>query len=111
LTETPPSFIFPKAPEDAARAYDRMSSSNAKVPMPRYYFNIVTGDGIREDLEGSELLDLDHARVEAIKDARALMSDAILQGHDISSRRLEISNEAGDVLLTVAFADAIKPVA
>jgi hypothetical protein len=77
--------------------------------MPRYYFNIVTGDGIREDFEGSELPSLDHARIEAIEDARSLMSDAILLGQDISSRRLEIYNEAGDVLLTVAFADAIKP--
>ncbi|WP_376777737.1 MULTISPECIES: hypothetical protein [Rhizobium] len=37
------------------------------------------------------------------------MSDAILLGQDISSRRLEICNEAGDALLTLAFADAIKP--
>ncbi|MBB3166499.1 hypothetical protein FHS25_007016 [Rhizobium laguerreae] len=39
------------------------------------------------------------------------MSGAILLGQDISSRRLEICNEAGDVLLTVLFKDAIKPVA
>ncbi|WP_390889258.1 hypothetical protein [Rhizobium laguerreae] len=37
------------------------------------------------------------------------MSDAILLGQDISSRRLEICNEAGDALLTLAFTDAIKP--
>lgn len=79
--------------------------------MPRYYFNIIAGDGVREDLEGSDLSSLDSARIEAIEDARALMSDAILLGQDISSRRLEICNETEDVLLTVAFADAIKPVA
>ncbi|MBY3389507.1 DUF6894 family protein [Rhizobium laguerreae] len=79
--------------------------------MPRYYFNIIAGDGIREDLEGTELPSLEDARLEAIEDARALMSDAILLGQDISSRRLEICNEAGDVLLTVLFKNAIKPVA
>ncbi|WP_261322830.1 DUF6894 family protein [Rhizobium leguminosarum] len=80
-------------------------------PMPRYYFNIIAGDGFRQDLEGTELPSLEDAKAEAIEDARALMSDAILLGQDISSRRLEICNEAGDVLLTVLFKDAIKPVA
>ncbi|MBY3088368.1 hypothetical protein HFO63_27845 [Rhizobium laguerreae] len=79
--------------------------------MPRYYFNIIAGDGFRQDLEGTELPSLEDAKAEAIEDARALMSGAILLGQDISSRRLEICNEAGDVLLTVLFKDAIKPVA
>ncbi|MBY3266868.1 hypothetical protein HFO15_35515 [Rhizobium laguerreae] len=79
--------------------------------MPRYYFNIIAGDGFRQDFEGTELPSLEDAKAEAIEDARALMSDAILLGQDISSRRLEICNEAGDVLLTVLFKDAIKPVA
>jgi hypothetical protein len=77
--------------------------------MPRYYFNIVTRNSVREDFEGSELSSLEQARSEAIEDARALMSDAILLGQDISSRRLEICDEEGDVLLIVAFADAITP--
>ncbi|TDW35789.1 hypothetical protein EV128_102334 [Rhizobium azibense] len=77
--------------------------------MPRYYFNIIAGDGVREDLEGSELPSLERARIEAVEDARNLMSAAMLLGQDISSRRLEICNEAGDVLLTVPFMDAIKP--
>ncbi|MGZ2384704.1 DUF6894 family protein [Rhizobium brockwellii] len=80
-------------------------------PMPRYYFSIIAGDGIREDLEGTELPSLEDARLEAIEDARTLMSDAILLGQDISSRRLEICDEGGYVLLTVLFKDAIKPVA
>ncbi|MBY3348471.1 DUF6894 family protein [Rhizobium laguerreae] len=79
--------------------------------MPRYYFNIIAGDGFRQDLEGTELPSLEDAKAEAIEDARALMSGAILLGQDISSRRLEICNEAGDVLLTVLFKEAIKPVA
>jgi hypothetical protein len=65
----------------------------------------------RRDFEGSDLADLEQARLEALDDARALMSDAIRLGQDISSRRVEICNEAGDILLKVPFADAIKPTA
>lgn len=77
--------------------------------MPRYYFNIIGEDGVREDLEGSELPSVASARMDALEDARCLMSDAILLGQDISSRRLEFCNGTGDILLTVPFADAIKP--
>jgi hypothetical protein len=76
--------------------------------MPRFYFNVITADGKREDFEGSDLPSLDEARLEALKDARSLMSEAILLGDDISSRRMEICNEAGEILLTVSFLDAIK---
>lgn len=79
--------------------------------MPRYYLNIIAGDGIRQDLEGTELPSLEHARIEALEEARALMSDAILLGEDISSRSLEICSENGEVLLSMAFMDAIKPTA
>jgi hypothetical protein len=77
--------------------------------MPRYYFNVVTTTTTVEDLEGTELPSLDAARKEAIKDARQLMGAAILDGDDISSRRIEISNDAGEVLFVLRFTDAIKP--
>jgi hypothetical protein len=37
------------------------------------------------------------------------MSDAILQGRDISSRSIQISDERGEVVLTVPFAEAVSP--
>jgi hypothetical protein len=75
--------------------------------MPRYFFHTVAGDGRREDFEGSDLPDLEQARLEAIKDARAMMSDAILAGRDISSRHMEVCNELGEILLKVQFKDAV----
>ncbi|MBU1314788.1 MAG: hypothetical protein KJ947_17950 [Alphaproteobacteria bacterium] len=75
--------------------------------MPKYFFHHVTKAGQVRDLEGSELPDLDHARTEAVLDARSLMSDAIRQGRDISSRSIQISDEQGTVLLTVLFADTV----
>ena len=75
--------------------------------MPRYFFHTVAGDGRREDFEGSDLQDLEQARLEAIKDARAMMSDAILDGRDISSRHMEVCNDLGEILLKVKFKDAV----
>jgi len=75
--------------------------------MPRYFFNVVIGAETISDLEGTDLPDLDAARDEALKDARSLMSAAVLEGLDISGRSIHICGEAGDVVLKVAFADAI----
>ncbi|MCE6076808.1 DUF6894 family protein [Agrobacterium vitis] len=74
----------------------------------RYFFNIVTAAGTISDLEGAELSSLEEAREEAFWDARALMSVAILDGRDISSRSIEICNEDQERLLLVAFREAIS---
>jgi hypothetical protein len=73
----------------------------------RYHFNIVTASETVHDLEGTELPSLEAARAYAIEDARTLMSIAVLEGRDISGRRIEVTNEAGDVLLTLRFREAL----
>ncbi|MFN7024423.1 MAG: DUF6894 family protein [Pseudorhizobium sp.] len=75
--------------------------------MPRYFFHQVTKAGLVSDLEGTDLPDLEHARCEALLDARSLMSHAILQGRDISSRTIQIRDEGGNLLLTVPFVDTV----
>ena len=67
-------------------------------------------DGIHKDLEGSELSDLEKARVETEDDARFLMSDAMLQGQDASSQRLDLECD-GASLFTLPFKEAIKTIA
>jgi hypothetical protein len=74
--------------------------------MARYYFNMVTLAGIIEDPEGTELPSIEAAGAEAIKDARLLMASAMLSGHDISARRMEITDERGLVLLVIPFTEA-----
>ncbi|PZU79101.1 MAG: hypothetical protein DI546_01625 [Rhizobium sp.] len=76
--------------------------------MIRFYFNVVAAASRILDEEGRELADLDAARAEAIQDARALMSEAILSGKDISDRSVEICDEAGRTVLVVPFSDAIN---
>ena len=74
--------------------------------MPRYHFNVVTPTETIDDPEGAELPCLEQARGEAIKDARQLMASAMLSGQDISTRRIDITNDVGEVLLAVLFTDA-----
>jgi hypothetical protein len=76
----------------------------------RYYFHIVTSVGKICEPEGSELPDLDAARAEAIEDARALMSDAVRMGQDVSAFAMEICDESGEVVMTLQFIDAITRV-
>jgi hypothetical protein len=49
-----------------------------------------TASGPLVDFEGTELTDLEQARAEAIADARALMSTAMIDGHTIFGRSIEI---------------------
>ncbi|NDK48843.1 hypothetical protein GYH37_05600 [Rhizobium laguerreae] len=77
--------------------------------MPRFYFNIVSGTGTIADFEGTELATLEDAKHEAVRDARALMSQAVLSGKDISAREIQVCNEEGAVLLIVPFTETIRP--
>ncbi|MBB4577442.1 MULTISPECIES: DUF6894 family protein [Rhizobium] len=74
----------------------------------RYFFNVISASGAVTDLEGTELASLEDARAEAILDAREQMSDAIRAGRDVSSRSIEICNEAGDIVLVLPFREAIS---
>ncbi|MBP2536429.1 MULTISPECIES: DUF6894 family protein [Agrobacterium tumefaciens complex] len=78
-----------------------------KTAMPRFFFTVISGKSVLDDLEGSDLSSLDRAIEEALKDARALMSEAILQGRDISEGCIIIRNIEQEVLKVVRFVDAL----
>lgn len=78
--------------------------------MPRFFFHVISARGRFQDVEGSILPGLEEARGSAIEDARSLMSGAILDGVDISSRRIEICTEGGTVLAIVPFRSAIDSI-
>ncbi len=78
--------------------------------MPKYFFNVLTMNGKVEDPDGTELPGMDEAYVSAIEDARALMSEAILEGKDISSRKIEICDEKSSPVQIVAFREALVAV-
>jgi hypothetical protein len=76
--------------------------------MSRFYFDVVAGDNVISDDEGTELLSLESARSEAISDARYLMSQAILKGDDVSHKVVRVRGEDGQTVLSVPFAEAIR---
>ena len=76
--------------------------------MPRYFLHQLTKHGLIHDHEGSELRDLEEARLEAIKDARHIMADAVRSGRNIVSRSFQVHDEAGNLLLVIPFSEAIS---
>ena len=104
--------------DNRSRSFDGIATSSSTVLadavfrerrlMPIFHFNIVTKTTLIHDEEGAELEDLAEARREAIKDARGLMSAAILQGRDISHRQMQICDAGGNLLLSVPFSAAYE---
>lgn len=75
--------------------------------MPRFYFNL-RNDLSVDDEEGQELADLAAAEAVALTNVRSIAADNVLHGRLTLSHRIEIADEAGRVLGTVSFADAVK---
>lgn len=48
--------------------------------MPRFYFHLYN-DAVAMDEEGRVLPDLDSARAAAVKEAREMMTESVLEGH------------------------------
>ena len=76
--------------------------------MPRYFFHVCDGSGVTKDEEGLELSDVDAARREALRGARALMADEIQQGFLTLASLIDVDDEAGRQLFRIRFADAVE---
>jgi hypothetical protein len=75
--------------------------------MPRYFFHLWDGNKRFPDLEGSDLSDLDVAIEEARDGARDIAADQVRSQEPINGRRIDVANEAGNVLATVAVRDVV----
>jgi hypothetical protein len=75
--------------------------------LSRFYLHQEIANGIIEDPDGTEAVDLTAARQEAILAARQLLANAILAGVAPLGTAFQITNEDGQVLLTVPFRDAL----
>ncbi len=67
--------------------------------MPRYFFHRTDGD-FDPDREGTELPDLDAARLEAIKYAAETVKDSPDQVWSSTPFRIEVSDDTGMLLST-----------
>ena len=76
--------------------------------MRLFFLNIRDGDHLKEDTDGSELPDLEAAVAEAMEAALEILSNRIRQGLQTSQQQIEICDEAGHLLDTVAFQCTFK---
>jgi hypothetical protein len=75
--------------------------------MPRYFFHVhIGGDAIR-DPDGQELRDPDRAWEVARAMARSLMAARFEKPVDWTSSHVEVTDEAGDVVLEFPFVEAM----
>ena len=75
--------------------------------MSCYYLHQKISNGLIEDPDGTEAVDLTAAKHEAILAARQLLANAILAGVAPLGTAFHISDETGKVLLEVPFRDAL----
>jgi hypothetical protein len=76
--------------------------------MPRYFLHIHNSHGGAEDDEGLEANSLSEAREKAVAGIRSLIASEAGNGEINFKGRIDISDEAGKLLLSVPFADAVK---
>ena len=77
--------------------------------MSRFYLHQQIANGVIEDPDGTEAVDLAAAKHEAILAARQLLANAILTGVAPLGIAFQITDEAGQMLLKVPFRDALPP--
>lgn len=76
--------------------------------MPVFYLNLYDRTLVVPDLEGTELPDLGAARNLAVYNIRSMLAEDVLHGLIDLGGRLDIVDERGEVLESVAFGDAIE---
>lgn len=76
--------------------------------MTRYFFHLDECGSVTEDLEGHDLVDLAAARTVAITAARDVMGGELARGAICLSCFIDIADAAGQTLMRVPFADAVR---
>jgi hypothetical protein len=76
--------------------------------LPRYFFEIVNCQGIATDEEGQELADVGEARRRAIAAVRSIVSDESRRGQVDLRGRIRVTQEEGETVLILPFAEAIE---
>ncbi len=71
--------------------------------MPKYFFHIRTSDTFSPDDRGVDFPDVEAAKREAFTAAREMIADMVLDGDPIDGMRFEVTDESGNVVLTLPF--------
>jgi|tagenome__1003787_1003787.scaffolds.fasta_scaffold20988090_10 hypothetical protein len=70
--------------------------------MSKFYFNVLQGSGVAEDMKGTELPGLEEAKAMAQVTARELLANAIKGGNQNPPEIVTISDESGQKLAKIA---------
>lgn len=76
--------------------------------MTHYHFNVHNGGGPVPDEEGRELSGPEVARMEALKGARSIIADEVMQGRLDLSGRIEVTDADGRLLFIVRYSEAVS---
>jgi hypothetical protein len=76
--------------------------------MPRYFFHITDEEGLSRDDEGTELPNLEAARLEARASARDLIANYMKNRTPVTRQSLQISDAQGNVLETIDVRDVLN---
>jgi hypothetical protein len=76
--------------------------------MTQYYFHLHNGHDILLDAEGMELDDLDAVTVQALREARSLISHDALDGRINLKQHIEVEAPVGTVVHRLEFIDAVE---
>ena len=76
--------------------------------MARYFLHLRDGRDETLDEEGSEFADIDAVRAAVLVGARDLIAGDVLQGVIDFRFRLEAENEAGEIVYSLPFKQAVR---
>ena len=77
--------------------------------MPRFFFHIQGPDGTITDDEGQQFPNLDAVRTDAIAAIQDIVAESVRMGKGTrADDSLLVADEAGNVLLTVSFREAVS---
>jgi hypothetical protein len=76
--------------------------------VPRFYFHLHDRFGAVPDPDGRDLADLDVVRAQALKGARSIICEDVRDGRVDLTGRVDIYDEAGELVLSLPFAEAVE---
>jgi hypothetical protein len=79
--------------------------------MPRYFFHVRDGEGVRLDIEGSAVAGLQEAHATALADAKLILAEHLRGGGVLSialDQVVEVVDEDGVTVLEVPFTEAAE---
>lgn len=76
--------------------------------MPKFYFNIRSGDTLEVDADGLEFASIESAVSDARKAAKEILAEKLIEGEVMDGQRFEITAEDGTILETVPFKSVLR---